>query len=176
MGTFSQYSLGGSGMSCFCKDVVALAQGDLAARPEMASGLSGSSALLSFRRVVVSPVAVSVWQHRGLKGETRDVFSLRIRGAKLAIHLGVGLPRSVGSDGLARVQLLQALRVRFLASSLQTFSQYSSGGSRMSCFCKDVVALAQGGTTARLEMASGLSGPSALLSFMRLTSYHFSID
>merc|ERR1712194_492551 len=116
-------------MSCFCKDVVALAQGDQTARPEMASGLSGSSALLSFRRYVTSAVAVSVWQHRGLKGETRDVLSLHIRGAKLAVHLGVGLPRSIGPDGLARVQFLQALVVLFLASSLQTFSQDSPRGS-----------------------------------------------
>merc|ERR1712085_157059 len=115
-------------MSSFCKDFIVLAQGDQTARPEMASGLSGSSALLSFRRVVVSQVAVSVWQQRGLKGETRDVFSLRIRGAKLAVHLGVGLPRSIGLDGLGCVQLLQTSRVRLLASPLQTFSQYSSGG------------------------------------------------
>ena len=155
-------------MICLCKDMVALAQGDQTARPEMASGLSGSSALLSLMRVVVSQVAVSVWKHRGLKGETRDVLSLRIRGTKLAVHLGVGLPRSVRSDGLARVQLLQASRVRLLASSLQTFSQDSSGGSGMSCFCKDVIALAQGDQTARPEMASGLSGSSALLSLMRV--------
>merc|ERR1712086_145496 len=121
----------GSGMSCYCKDVVSVAQGVQTARPEMASGLGGSSALLSFRRVVVPQVAVSVWQHRGLKGETRDAFSLRIRGTKLAVHLGVVLPRSVRSDGLGRVQLLQAFRVRFLASLLQTFSQDSSGGSRL---------------------------------------------
>merc|ERR1712194_915385 len=71
--TFSQYSSGGR-LSRFCKGVNALAQGDQTARPEMASGLSGSSALLSFSRVVVSQVAVSVWQHRRLKGEPRDVF------------------------------------------------------------------------------------------------------
>merc|ERR1712194_619638 len=99
--TFSQYSSGGSRMSCFCKGVVALAQGGQTARPDMASGLSGSSALLSFMRVVVFPVAVSVWQHRGLKGETRDALSLRILGAKLAVRLGAGLHRSIGSDGLA---------------------------------------------------------------------------
>merc|ERR1712194_433891 len=88
--TFSQYSSGGSRLSCFCKGVAALAVGDQTARPEMASGLSGSSALLSLMRVVVSRVALSVWQHRGLKGETRDVFPSRIRGAKLAVLLGVG--------------------------------------------------------------------------------------
>merc|ERR1712085_107460 len=114
----------GSRMSCSCKGVVALARGDQTARVEIASGLSEYSALLSFRRVAVSQVAVSVWQHRGLKGETRDVLPLRIRGAKLAVHLGVGLPRSVRSDGPARVQFLQALRVRLLASPIQTFSQY----------------------------------------------------
>merc|ERR1712194_312194 len=101
--TFRQYSSGDSGLSCFCKDVFALAQGDQTARPEMASGLSGSSALLSLMRVVVSQVAVSVWQHRGLKGETRDALSLRIHGTKLAVHLGVGLPRSTGCDGLSCV-------------------------------------------------------------------------
>merc|ERR1712194_205363 len=111
----------------------------------------------------------------GLKGEPRDVFSLRNRGAKFAVHLGVGLPRSIGSDGLGCVQLLQALRVRLLASPLQTLSQYSSGGSRLSRFCKGVIALAQGGQTARPEMASGLSGSSALLSLMRAASYHVSI-
>merc|ERR1712086_1166455 len=102
-------------------------------------------------RVVVFQVAGSVRQHLGLKGETRDALSLRIRGAKLAVHLGVGLPRSTGSDGLARVQLLQALRVRLLASPLQTFSPDSSGGSGMSCYCycKDVVSAAHGDQTAR---------------------------
>merc|ERR1712194_911951 len=134
----------------------------------MVSGLSGSSALLSLMRIVVSQVAVSVWQHRGLKGETRDVLSLRIRGMKFAVCLGVGLPRSIGSDGLARVQLLQASRVRLLALSLQTFCQDSSGGRRRSCYCKGVVALAHGDQTARPEMASGLSGSSALLSLMRV--------
>merc|ERR1719162_1031795 len=100
-------------MSCFGKDVVALAQGGQTARLGKASGLIESSALLSSRRVVVSQVALSVWQHRWLKGETRDVLSLRLRGAKLAVHLGVGLPRSTGPDSIARVQLLQALCVRF---------------------------------------------------------------
>ena len=95
--------------------------------------------------------------------------SLHIRGAKLAVHLGKGLPRSIGPDGLARAQLLQALHVRLLASSLQTFSQYSSGGSRMTCFCKGVVALAQGDKTERLEMASGLSQYSALPSLLQVT-------
>merc|ERR1712086_539788 len=109
-------------MSCFCKDIVALAQGDQTTRPEMASGLSGASALLSLMRVVVSQVAVSACQHCGLKGETRDVLSLRFRGTKLAVHLGVGLPRSLRSDGLSCVQLLQALLVR-LQASLQTSSQ-----------------------------------------------------
>merc|ERR1712086_105016 len=110
----------------------------------MASGLSGSSALLSLMRVVFSQVAVPVRQLCGLKGETRDVLSLCIRGTRLAVHLGVGLPRSTVSEGLARVQLLQALRVRLLASLLQTFSPDSSRGSGMSCSCKDVVSVAQG--------------------------------
>merc|ERR1712085_217319 len=108
-------------------------------------------------------------------GESRDVLSLRFRGAKLAVHLGVALRRSIGPDGLGCVQLLQASRVRLLASRFQTFSQYSSGGSRTSCFCMDMIALAQGDQTARPEMASGLSGSSALLSLMRVASYHVSI-
>ena len=155
-------------VNSFCHVIKYSAEGDQTARPEMASGLSGSSSLLSLMRAVVSQVAVSVWQRRGLTGETRDVLSLRIRGAKLAVHLGVGLPRSTGSDSLAHVQLLQALCVRFLASSFQTFSQYVSRGSRMSFLCEKVVALAQGVRTARPEMASGLSRSSALLSLMRV--------
>merc|ERR1712086_837953 len=109
-------------MSCFCKGVVAFERGDQTARVELACGLSENSALLSLMRVVVSQVAVSAWQHCGLKGETRDALSLRFRGTKLAIHLGVGLPRSLRSDGLSCVQLLQALLVR-LQASLQTSSQ-----------------------------------------------------
>jgi len=61
------------------------------------------------------------------------------------------------------------LCVRFLASPLQTFSQYLSRGSRTSCFSKDGVALAQGEQTARPEMASGLSGYSALLSLLQMS-------
>merc|ERR1712194_972890 len=151
-------------MSCFCEDIVAVAQGDQTAWSEMASGLSESWALLSLMRVVVSQVAVSFLQHRALEGETRDVLPLHLRGAKLAVHLGVGLPRSACSDGLARVQLLRALRVRLLASSYQTFRQDLSGGSGMSCFCKDIVALAQGDQTAWPEVAAGLSESWALLS------------
>ena len=161
--TFSQYLWRGS------RTVVTLAHCDQTARPEMASGLSGSSALLSLMRVVVYHVSIVLWHPRGLKGETRDVLSLRIRGAKLAFHLGVGLPRSARLDGLGCVQLLRALRVRLLVSSLQTVSQSLSRGSRMSCFCKDVLALAQSDQTARPEMASGLSQYSALLSLLQVT-------
>ena len=119
-------------------------------------------------QVVVTQVAASASQQHRLKGETRDALSLRSLGAKLAVRLGVWLPRSTRSESLARVQLLQAFRVRLLESSLQTVGQYSSGGSRMSSFCKDVVALAQGDRTAWLEMASGLSQSSALHSLMRV--------
>jgi len=155
-------------MNCFCKDVISLAGGDQTARPEMTFGVSGSSLLLSLMRLASFQVSIGLLQPHHLKGETRDVFSLRIRGTKMAVPLGVVLPRSTGFDGLARVQLLQALRARLLTSSLQTFSQYLWGGSRTSCFCKGVAALAQGDHTARFKMASGLSQYSALVSLLQM--------
>jgi len=77
--TFSQDLSGGNGASCFGKDIVALALGNQTATPERASGLSEFSTLLSLMRFVVSEVAVSVLQHRGLTGETRDVLSFTLR-------------------------------------------------------------------------------------------------
>ena len=112
-------------MSYFCKDIVALAQGDQTTRLEMAYSFNPSSTLLSLRRVAVPHIAACVSQRRQMKGETISVHTLRIGGTKLGVDLGLGLPRSTRSDGLGRVQLLQSFRVRLLASSLQTGKQYS---------------------------------------------------
>ena len=111
-------------MSCFCKGVVALAQGERTARLEMASGLSQCSKLSSLLQMTVVEVAclcvtwckwVTAWtRYCPLLSSVVDV--------RWIAQFGVGVPTCSISSSLAHVTLCQCLLSGLSVSSLHLLS------------------------------------------------------